>query len=221
MRFLLAAALAVLAAPAAIADGLIENVNGITLDKDGKVVRFTGLLIGRDGKVSQLLTPRDKAPKQLDFRHDGKGLTMLPGLIDAHGHVIGLGFAALTLDLSGTNSLEEAQAAIRGYAAKYPDRRWIIGRGWNQEKWGLGRFPTAADLDTAVADRPVWLERVDGHAGWANSRALEIAGITAATKSPAGGRIEMVDGKPSGIFVDMASDLVAKHVRAPRPVGRE
>ena len=221
MRFLLAAALAVLAAPAAFADGLIENVNGITLDKDGKVVRFTGLLIGRDGKVSQLLTPRDKAPKQLDFRHDGKGLTMLPGLIDAHGHVIGLGFAALTLDLSGTNSLEEAQAAIRGYAAKYPDRRWIIGRGWNQEKWGLGRFPTAADLDVAVADRPVWLERVDGHAGWANSRALEIAGITAATKSPAGGRIEMVDGKPSGIFVDMASELVAKHVPAPRPVERD
>jgi predicted amidohydrolase YtcJ len=211
----------VLAAPAAFADGLIENVNGITLDKDGKVVRFTGLLIGRDGKVSQLLTPRDKAPKQLDFRHDGKGLTMLPGLIDAHGHVIGLGFAALTLDLSGTNSLEEAQAAIRGYAAKYPDRRWIIGRGWNQEKWGLGRFPTAADLDVAVADRPVWLERVDGHAGWANSRALEIAGITAATKSPAGGRIEMVDGKPSGIFVDMASELVAKHVPAPRPVERD
>jgi predicted amidohydrolase YtcJ len=221
MRLLLAAALAVLAAPAAFADGLIENVNGITLDKDGKVVRFTGLLIGRDGKVSQLLTPRDKAPKQLDFRHDGKGLTMLPGLIDAHGHVIGLGFAALTLDLSGTNSLEEAQAAIRGYAAKYPDRRWIIGRGWNQEKWGLGRFPTAADLDVAVADRPVWLERVDGHAGWANSRALEIAGITAATKSPAGGRIEMVDGKPSGIFVDMASELVAKHVPAPRPVERD
>lgn len=220
-RLLLAAALAVLAAPAAFADGLIENVNGITLDKDGKVVRFTGLLIGRDGKVSQLLTPRDKAPKQLDFRHDGKGLTMLPGLIDAHGHVIGLGFAALTLDLSGTNSLEEAQAAIRGYAAKYPDRRWIIGRGWNQEKWGLGRFPTAADLDVAVADRPVWLERVDGHAGWANSRALEIAGITAATKSPAGGRIEMVDGKPSGIFVDMASELVAKHVPAPRPVERD
>ena len=221
MRLLLAAAFAVLAAPAAFADGLIENVNGITLDKDGKVVRFTGLLIGRDGKVSQLLTPRDKAPKQLDFRHDGKGLTMLPGLIDAHGHVIGLGFAALTLDLSGTNSLEEAQAAIRGYAAKYPDRRWIIGRGWNQEKWGLGRFPTAADLDVAVVDRPVWLERVDGHAGWANSRALEIAGITAATKSPAGGRIEMVDGKPSGIFVDMASELVAKHVPAPRPVERD
>lgn len=220
MRHLLAAALAVLATPV-FADGLVENVNGITLDKDGKVVRFTALLIDREGKVSQLLTSRDKVPKQLDFRHDGKGLTMLPGLIDAHGHVMGLGFAALTLDLSGTNSLAEAQAAIKAYAAKYPDRRWIIGRGWNQEKWGLGRFPTAADLDIAVADRPVWLERVDGHAGWANSRALDIAGVTAATKSPPGGRIEMVAGKPSGIFVDMASELVAKHVPAPRPAERD
>lgn len=220
MRHLLAAALAVLATPV-FAHGLVENVNGITLDKDGKVVRFTALLIDREGKVSQLLTSKDKAPKQLDFRHDGKGLTMLPGLIDAHGHVMGLGFAALTLDLSGTNSLAEAQAAIKAYAAKYPDRRWIIGRGWNQEKWGLGRFPTAADLDIAVADRPVWLERVDGHAGWANSRALDIAGVTAATKSPPGGRIEMVAGKPSGIFVDMASELVAKHVPAPRAAERD
>lgn len=220
IRLLLAAAFA-LAAPPALADGMIDNVNGITLDQDGKVIRFSALLINREGKVSQLLTSKDKAPKQLDFRHDGKGLTMLPGLIDAHGHVMGLGFAALTLDLSGTNSLAEAQAAIKAYAEKYPDRRWIIGRGWNQEKWGLGRFPTAADLDAAVADRPVWLERVDGHAGWANSRALQIAGITAATKSPPGGRVEMIDGKPSGIFVDMASELVAKHVPAPRAVERD
>ena len=111
MRHLLAAALAVLATPV-FADGLVENVNGITLDKDGKVVRFTALLIDREGKVSQLLTSRDKVPKQLDFRHDGKGLTMLPGLIDAHGHVMGLGFAALTLDLSGTNSLAEAHRFV-------------------------------------------------------------------------------------------------------------
>lgn len=219
-RLFIAAALAALATPV-FADGMVENVNGITLDKDGKVVRFSALLIDKDGKVSQLLTSKEKAPKQLDFRHDGRGLTMLPGLIDAHGHVMGLGFAALTLDLSGTNSLEEAQAAIKAYAAKYPERRWIVGRGWNQEKWGLGRFPTAADLDTAVADRPVWLERVDGHAGWANSRAMEIAGVTGATKSPAGGRIEMAGAKPSGIFVDAATELVAKHIPAPKPAERD
>lgn len=209
-----------LAAPV-YADGMVENVNGITLDKDGKVIRFSALLIDKDGKVSQLLTSKEKAPKQLDFRHDGRGLTMLPGLIDAHGHVMGLGFAALTLDLSGTNSLEEAQAAIKAYAAKYPERRWIVGRGWNQEKWGLGRFPTAVEIDAAVADRPVWLERVDGHAGWANSKAMEIAGVTSASKSPAGGRIEMVGAKPSGIFVDAASELVAKHIPAPKPAERD
>jgi predicted amidohydrolase YtcJ len=209
-----------LATPA-FADGVVENVNGITLDKDGKVIRFNAITIGKDGKVTQLLTGKEKIPKQPDFRHDGRGATMLPGLIDAHGHVMGLGFQLLTLDLSATNSLAEAQAAIREYAAKNPDRRWIIGTGWNQEKWGLGRFPTAAELDAAVADRPVWLQRVDGHADWANSRAMEIAGITAATKSPPGGRIEMAGGKPSGIFVDAASELVGKFVPAPKPAERD
>ncbi|RDV02901.1 amidohydrolase [Sphingorhabdus pulchriflava] len=214
------AALAAFATPA-FADGMVENVNGITLDKDGKVIRFSALLIDKEGKISQLLTSKEKAPKQLDFRHDGRGLTMLPGLIDAHGHVMGLGFAALTLDLSGTNSLEEAQGAIKAYAAKYPERRWIVGRGWNQEKWGLGRFPTSADLDAVVADRPIWLERVDGHAGWANSKAMEIAGVTGATKSPSGGRVEMAGSKPSGIFVDAASELVSKHIPAPKPGERD
>lgn len=220
MTRFLALAFLILASPA-FADGLVENVNGITLDKAGKVIRFTGVLIGQDGKVTQLLTSKEKLPKQLDFRHDGRGATMLPGLIDAHGHVMGLGFQQLTLDLSATNSLAEAQAAIRTYAAKNPDRRWIVGRGWNQEKWGLGRFPTAIDLDAAVSDRPVWLERVDGHAGWANSRAMEIAGVTTASKSPPGGRIELSGGKPTGIFVDAAGELVGKFVPVPRPVERD
>ncbi len=220
MKTFFALALLAISTPA-FADGIVENVNGITLDKDGKVIRFNAVLIGKDGKVTQLLSGKDKAPKQPDFRHDGRGATMLPGLIDAHGHVMGLGFQQLTLDLSATNSLAEAQTAIRDYAAKNPDRRWIIGRGWNQEKWGLGRFPTAADLDAAVTDRPVWLERVDGHAGWANSRAMQIAGVTAASKSQAGGRIELAGGKPSGIFVDAASELVGKFVPPPKPLERD
>ena len=218
---LLSASVCIALAAPVYADGMVENINGITLDKDGKVVRFSAALIDKEGKISQLLTSKEKAPKQLDFRHDGRGLTMLPGLIDAHGHVMGLGFAALTLDLSGTNSLEEAQGAIKAYAAKYPERRWIVGRGWNQEKWGLGRFPTSADLDSVVADRPIWLERVDGHAGWANSKAMEIAGVTGATKSPPGGRVEMAGSKPSGIFVDAASELVSKHIPAPKPGERD
>src|SRR3546814_10478752 len=104
---------------------------------------------------------------------------------------MGLGFKLMLLDLSDTNSLAEAQAAIRKYAAENPEMPWIIGTGWTQEKWGLGRFPTAADLDAAVPDRPVWLERVDGHAGWANTAAMAAAKITPESKAPGGGRIEI------------------------------
>ena len=208
----------ILATPAH-ADTLVDNVNGITLDKDGKVVRFTGLVIGSDGKVRQLLDRKDKRPERPDFKEDGKGRTLIPGLIDAHGHVMGLGFQLMLLDLSGTNSLAEAQAAIRKYADENPEMPWIIGFGWNQEKWGLGRFPTAADLDAVVPGRAVWLERVDGHAGWANTAALNAAKITATTKAPEGGRIEMAGGKPSGVFVDAAMSLIdgAK----PKPLARD
>lgn len=211
----------ILASTPALADGLVDNVNGVTLDENGKVIRFNGVLIDKDGKVTQLLSGKDKRPKQPDWRKDARGATMIPGLIDAHGHVMGLGFQQLTLDLSNTKTLAEAQAAIKAYAEKHPDRRWILGRGWNQEIWGLGRFPTAEELDAAVPDRPVWLERVDGHAGWANSKAMQLSGVTAATKSPAGGRVEIAAGKPSGVFVDNATSLIASHVPAPRPDERD
>jgi predicted amidohydrolase YtcJ len=214
-RLLIAAAL--LLAPAVHADGLVENVNGETLTTSGEVVHFTGLLIGRDGKVIQLLKSGDKRPKKLDWRLDMGGKTLLPGMIDAHGHVMGLGSQLQLLDLTATTSLDDALARIRAYAAEHPNK-WVIGRGWNQEKWKLGRFPTATDLDGAVADRPVWLERVDGHAGWANSRAIELAGVTAATKDPAGGRIEReAGGKPAGVFVDGATRLVDKVIPALTP----
>lgn len=219
----LAACTLALALPApASADTLVDNVEGIALDETGKVSRFTALWIDDDGRIKQLVARGEKRP-QTDYYVDGKGAYLIPGLIDAHLHVMGIGFGAMTLDLSGTESLAEAQKLIADYAAANPGRRWIIGRGWNQEKWGLGRFPTAADLDTAVSDRPVWLERVDGHAGWANSRAIELAGVTAATRDPAGGRIERIAGtqKPAGVFVDAASELVGKVVPVPRPDDRD
>ena len=101
-------------------------------------------------------------------------------------------------------------------------RPWILGRGWNQETWGLGRFPTAAELDQVVADRPVWLERVDGHAGWANTAALKAAGVTKTTKDVAGGNItRLPSGEPAGVFVDAAGDLVARVVPEPRPRDRD
>ena len=226
MTKLFAAALltaSALIAPPALADTLIDNVQGITIDTDGKLDRFTGLVIAPDGKIKQVLDSEDKRPKTIDYMVDGEGRVMIPGLIDSHLHVMGLGFGALTLDLSDTVSLEQALAKISAYAADNPGRRWIIGRGWNQEKWGLGRFPTAAELDSAVSDRPVLMERVDGHASWANSAAMALAGVTAATPSPAGGRIETVPGskQPSGIFVDNAATLVQSVVPIPRPDDRD
>jgi predicted amidohydrolase YtcJ len=217
MKKLLVAAAALFCVQAASADTLIDNVNGYTISGKDEVARFNGLVIGADGRVKQLLTRKDKRPERPDYKLDGKGRTMIPGLIDAHGHVMGLGMGALQLDLSDTNSLQEAQAKLAAFARANPSPRWIIGRGWNQEKWALGRFPTAADIDAVVPDRPVWLERVDGHAGWANSLAMQEAGVTAASKSPAGGKIEMTGSQPSGIFIDAAAALVQKAVPAPLP----
>ena len=123
-----------------------------------------------------------------------------------------------TLDLSDTNSLEEALAKIARFAEENQGRPWILGRGWNQEKWGLGRFPTAAELDSVVSDRPVWSERVDGHASWGNTLAIEQAGVTAATQDPTGGRIiRDASGAPTGVFIDNAANLVGQTVPAPRP----
>lgn len=209
------------AAVPAQADTLIDNVDGWTLNAEGEVRRFTGLLIDDHGRVARLLARGERRPERPDFRVDGRGQVLMPGLIDAHGHVMGLGFAAMTLDLSGARTLDDALAAIRAYAAANPGLPWILGTGWNQEQWGLGRFPTAAELDSAVPDRPVWLERVDGHAGWANSRAMAAAGVTAATRAPAGGRIETAAGRPSGIFVDAAMDLINRHRPEPLPRDRD
>jgi len=218
-RGVIAPLIAFAVATPALADGLVDNVNGMTLDKDRHVVRFTGLLITPDGKVARLLSAKDKRPDKLDWRADMKGRVLLPGMIDAHGHMMELGFRALELDLSDAKSLPEALARIRAYAAANPERKWILGGGWNQEVWGLGRFPTAAELDAAVGDRPVWLSRADGHASWANTAAIKAAGITAKTPTPAGGRIEKAGGVPTGVFVDSAQELVNKLV--PQPLGKD
>ncbi|MBS0475051.1 MAG: amidohydrolase, partial [Proteobacteria bacterium] len=240
MKSLLAATALVVATPA-LADTLVDNVDGLTLDEHGQVERFTGLLIGSDGRIVQVLHRDDKRPGKVDYLVNGKGRVMTPGMIDAHAHVMEIGFGALTLDLSETTSLAEAQKLIAAYAAAHPDRPWLLGRGWNQEQWKLGRFPTAAELDAVVGDRPVWLDRVDGHAGWANTKAMAQAGVSAATRDPAGGQIirlatasaprPMAQGKrkptpppppaPSGVFVDNAMSLIAKAVPPPRAEDRD
>jgi predicted amidohydrolase YtcJ len=207
---LLALAAALLAS-SALADTLVSNVNGIQVGADGRLQHFTALLIGDDGKVVRTFAAGEPLSELATDAIDGRGRTLLPGLIDAHGHVLGLGFSALQLDLTGTSSIADLQQRLRAYAAEHPDARWIVGRGWNQELWPVKAFPTAADLDSVVGDRPVVLERVDGHALVANSAAMKAAGATAATQAPAGGRIE------NGLFVDAAMELINKAVPAPTP----
>ncbi len=209
----IAAFAALLMAVPAQADALIDNINGITLDEHGDVVHFTGLLMTTDGRVTRLLGRKDKRPEKLDWRTDMRGKVMLPGFVDAHGHIMDLGFRSMELDLSDTHSLAEAQAKIAAYAEANPERTWILGGGWDQEKWGLGRFPTAAELDAVAGDRPIALTRIDSHAVWVNSAALKAAGITPATKAPPGGRIE------NGILTDAARLMIMQAV--PQPLARE
>ena len=221
MKTLLAAALLGLLSSPALADTLIDNANGVQVGADGSLQRFTGLLIGDDGKVVRTLGAADARP-QATQRVDAQGRTLLPGLIDAHGHVMGLGLSAIQLDLVGTKSLQEVQERLREHAAQNPGDGWIIGRGWNQEHWADKAMPTAADLDVVVADRPVWLERIDGHASVGNSAALRAAGITATAQDPQGGRIERdARGNPTGLFIDTAAGLVERHVPPPSPADQE
>lgn len=198
------------------ADLLVRDVNGYTLDSQGKLQHFQALLVDH-GKVVATGSNAELDQRAGDARViDGHGHTLLPGLIDAHGHVLELGYARTRVDLTGTQSLGEALARVKAYAAAHPDAKWITGGGWNQEIWKLGRFPTAKELDAAVTDRPVWLSRVDGHAGWANSAAIRWAGVTQQTQDPHGGRIERdADGAPAGVFVDGATELVNAKVPAP------
>ena len=202
-------AAALLGAPAS-ADTLLDYVNGVQVDATGHIEHFNAVLIGNDGKVLRLIHPGEARPKAAVTVNEQER-TILPGMIDAHGHVIELGQSAIQLDLVGTSSLADLQQRLRSYAAAHPDARWIIGRGWNQELWPDKRFPTAADLDSAVPDRPVVLHRVDGHAVVVNSAAMKAAGITAQTPAPPGGRIE------NGLFVDNAMSLIGKAVPEPTP----
>lgn len=147
---------------------------------------------------------------------DADGAAVVPGLIDAHGHVMGLGRALRILDLAGTESAGQIAEMVREAAADRAPGEWILGRGWDQNDWAEKAFPDHALLDAAAPDHPVWLGRIDGHAGWANTRAMEAAGVTAATPDPDGGRIERDPrGAPTGVFIDNAEILIDDAIDEP------
>ncbi len=142
--------------------------------------------------------------------------TIVPGLVDAHGHLLHLGQALLTPALQGAVTEAEAVALVKASAQRGD---WLVGRGWDQNRWPGHAFPTRASLDLSFPSTPVVLTRVDGHAVWLNGEALRRAGITRATRDPEGGRIVRdAGGEPTGVLVDHAIDLV--HVPAPTTEAR-
>ena len=214
-RRLILATLATLAAMAAIADTALHDIDGYTSSDNG-IVAFSALVFNDDGRV--VATGDESLLEQYPDakRIDGEGRTVLPGLIDAHAHVAGLGFLKTSLDLAGVPSVEDAVARIAAYAEDKPRGRWITGRGWNQVLWPVQEFPRASHIDAVVSDRPVWLRRIDGHAGWANSVTMRLAGITDDTPDPVGGKIIRDDnGHATGILVDRAMNLIGSHVPQP------
>ena len=141
---------------------------------------------------------------------------IVPGLQDAHGHVLGLGASLQALDLRDTPTFEAVVEKVRARAAKMRDGDWVLGRGWDQNRWPVRDWPAPGPLDAAAPRNPVFLGRIDGHAALANRRALAAAAITRDTPDPAGGRlIRDASGSPTGVLIDAAQSLVARQIPQP------
>ena len=219
-------------APAAPADAAGQAVAVLTAARihtqDRATPVATAIAWNEDGRlvaVGKAAELRRRFPKA---RHiDAGTATVVPGLIDAHAHLMGLGQALMLADLSGARSIEEVVERLRAFARTAPADAWIQGWGWDQNRWPGQAFPTTAELDAAFPDRPVWLSRIDGHAGWANSAALRAAeALPGARKldgqwQPEGGRIVRDGARASGVLVDEAMGLVQRAVPAPTEALRE
>jgi hypothetical protein len=172
----------------------------------GTVVRVSGETISYVGPAAGAGQLGAAEPVDLN------GGTLLPGFIDAHVHPVFAGDRLRRCDLSGAKTVAEYQAIIAAYAGANPDVPWITGGGWFMEAFP-GGVPTKDLLDAVVSDRPAFLPNRDGHGSWVNSRALELAGITAATPDPGDGRIERDHhGEPNGCLQEGAAALVSRLV---------
>lgn len=195
---------------------LIKDVDGYTPTQQGHRT-FKAILIQGD-RVLALDPDANMLTKYPNLKVvSGSGHMLLPGLIDAHGHVSLFGLAQLQVDLVGTKSLSDAVQLIADFARENPSLPWILGRGWNQEIWdGDGSMPESVDLEAVNDERPIWLQRVDGHAGWANKTALRLAEINTFTRDPDGGYIVRdKNGQPTGVMVDAAMQLIERIVPKP------
>jgi len=190
----------------------ILNANVITLDsknpkaeavavQNGKIIA-----VGSNQEIQKYISRKTKVI-------DAKNKTVVPGLVDCHMHMRGFGLFLQTLDLRNVRSIREMQQKLREYSRKNPEKRWILGGRWDQDKFAEKRYPTCWDLDEVVPDKPVFLLRVCGHVGVANSKALQLAGITKETTVD-GGRIDLdeVTGEPTGLLRENALELVWKSI---------
>jgi predicted amidohydrolase YtcJ len=190
------------------ADLIVTNARIYTVDDSRPVVAAMAVRDGRvafTGSVREAMALKGAATRVLD----AGGRTVIPGMVDAHAHLLGLGQSLRNVPLFGAKSYDEVIARVVVRAKGVPAEQWIIGRGWDQNQWGDARFPTQDALSRALPSNPVVLERVDGHAILANAAAMRMAKVSAATKDPSGGRIERTSsGEPTGVFVDNAMELI-------------
>ena len=209
------------AARTAVADVVLVGGDVWTMDPAhprATAVAWRGdkvIALGDDAMVRALAGP---ATRVIDLH----GRAATPGLIDAHCHLYSLGADLEHVSVRNLASEAETVQAIAAAAKAWPAGQWLVGRGWDQNRWPGQQFPTNKALDAAVGDRPVVLERIDGHAYWVNSVALHAAGITRATRDPAGGKIlRTAAGEPTGVLLDNAQALIAAKIPAPSPEVRE
>src|SRR3954468_9714076 len=197
------------------ADLIVTNARVYTVDDAHPMASAFAVREGRIqfvGSTPEALALRGPATRVLD----AQGKTVLPGIVDAHGHLLGLGLSLASVQLFDTRSYAQVIDRTAARLQGAPAGRWILGRGWDQNKWGDTRFPTHEALSKISPNNPVVLTRVDGHAILANAAAMKAAGVSAATQDPAGGRIERFpNGEPTGVFVDNAKALVERVVPSP------
>jgi predicted amidohydrolase YtcJ len=168
----------------------------------------------QDGKIVAVGTNDDILKNyQADSVVDAKGAAVYPGFVDAHAHFLGYGQSLYAVDLMFANSWEEVLERVQAFVATHPGNGWIRGRGWDQNRFPGKAFPTNAELNALFPDRPVLLERVDGHASIANEKALTIAGVKAG-QTMVGGDFVVAGGKLTGLLIDNAVGVVERNVPA-------
>jgi predicted amidohydrolase YtcJ len=194
------------------ADLIVHHATVYTVDSSFSTAQAFAV---RDGKFLEVgsdeqILKKYKATQTID----AGGKAVYPGFIDAHCHFLRYGLSLQHADLTGASSFGEIIGRIQAHRVKYPAPTWLVGRGWDQNKWPGKSFPTKDTLDLLFPDTPVFLERIDGHAALVNQKALELAGISAST-AVSGGLIEVKNGRLTGILVDNASDLVSQVIPQP------